>query len=312
MEPVNLNVPQTVTFRVERADGQGRDIKINLDPAFYTHKTILGYLAGGQYYEPETVAAMRLLLGAGDRFVDVGAHVGFFSIVAGALVGPTGRVFSFEPNLDNYRRLVDHLAHNQMDYIVPFNWAVGDKPGLVSLFANTDNDGGHSLWNPAEHPLQVKSQAAPPQAQAAYISTLDDVFIGGPGAGATGWPKMIKIDVEGNELAVLKGGRELLSKVQPPAVIAEVNPFALAKMGATVEEMYTFMEQIGYTTYSLIGDTPVRLRANQQVKWKHIFNVMFASKALQQIVEPQWPQDATTGFERLRPAMGDDTPMVAG
>jgi FkbM family methyltransferase len=208
-------------------------------------------------------------------------------MLAAGLVGPTGRVYVFEPEQANYAHLLTHIALNNFQHVFPFQWAVGHRTAVVDFFTNFDNDGGHALWEPGRHPFNQKSRQQVSK-ESVFLVNLDDIF----GSAQPGFAKLIKIDTEGNEANVLRGARNFLTRAQVPAVIAEINQFGLAQLGSSEQELRTLMTELGYTTYALLGDLPVRLAPHESIQTSYVYNVLFAHPQLQQIVADRWPQDA--------------------
>jgi FkbM family methyltransferase len=277
-----------VSFNINRP-GLERNIVLQLDPECFSQRLMLDYFYAGRLIEPETSALVDLLLQPGDTFIDIGGHIGFYSMLAAGLVGPTGRVYVFEPEHTNYAHLLTHIALNQCQHVFPFPWAVGDGTAVVDFFTNADNDGGHALWDPGRHPFNQKSRQQVSK-EAVFLISLDDIF----GSAQPGFAKLIKIDTEGNETHVLRGARHFLTRAQVPAVIAELNRFGLAQLGSSEQELRTLMTDLGYTTYALVGDLPVRLAPHESIQSSYVYNVLFANPQLQRIIADRWPQDATT------------------
>jgi FkbM family methyltransferase len=278
----------TVTASVNiNRPGLEREILLQLDPECFSQRLMLDCFRAGQLYEPETSLPVDLLLQPGDTFIDIGGHVGFFSMLAAGLVGPSGRVYVFEPERANYEHLLTHIALNNFHHVFPFPWAVGHPTAVVDFFTNADNDGGHALWDPGRHHFNQKSREQVSK-HPVFLVSLDDIF----GAAQPGFAKLIKIDTEGNEANILRGARNFLTRAQIPAVIAEVNHFGLAQLGSSEQEMRTLMTDIGYTTYALVGDLPVRLAPHESIQSNYVYNVLFANPQLQQMVADRWPQDA--------------------
>jgi FkbM family methyltransferase len=278
--------PVTANFNINRP-GLERAVVLQLDPECFSQQLMLDYFRSGQLLEPETSALVDMLLQPGDTFIDIGGHVGFFSMLAAGLVGPTGRVYVFEPERANYAHLLTHITLNRFHHVFPFQWAVGHSTAVVDFFTNLDNDGGHALWEPGRHPFNQKSRQQVSK-ESVFLVSLDDIF----GSAQPGFAKLIKIDTEGNEANVLRGARNFLTHAQVPAVIAEINQFGLAQLGSSEQEMRTLMTDLGYTTYALLGDLPVRLAPHESIQSSYVYNVLFASPQLQQIVADRWPQDA--------------------
>ena len=279
--------PVTASFNINRP-GLERDIILQLDPACFSQRLMLDYFRSGRLLEPETSALVDMLLQPGDTFIDIGGHVGFFSMLAAGLVGPTGRVYVFEPERANYAHLLTHIALNKFHHVFPFQWAVGHRTAVVDFFTNFDNDGGHALWEPGRHPFNQKSRQQVSK-ESVFLVNLDDIF----GSAQPGFAKLIKIDTEGNEANILRGARNFLTCAQVPAVIAEINQFGLAQLGSSEQELRTLMTDLGYTTYALLGDLPVRLAPHESIQTSYVYNVLFAHPQLQQIVADRWPQDAS-------------------
>jgi len=280
--------PVTASFNINRP-GLEREVVLQLDPEFFSQRLMLDYFRSGQLYEPETSALVDLLLQPGDTFIDIGGHVGLYSMLAAGLVGPTGRIYVFEPERTNYAQLLTHIALNDFHHVFPFPWAVGQSTSVVDFFTNFDNDGGHALWEPGRHPFNQKSRQQVSK-ESVFLISLDDIF----GSAQPGFAKLIKIDTEGNEAGVLRGARNFLTRAQIPAVIAELNRFGLAQLGSSEQEMRTLMTDLGYTTYALVGDLPVRLAPHESVQSGYVYNILFANPQLQQMVADRWPQDAKT------------------
>jgi len=279
--------PVTASFNINRP-GLERDIVLQLDPECFSQRLMLDHFRSGRLLEPETSALVDMLLQPGDTFIDIGGHVGFFSMLAAGLVGPTGRVYVFEPERANFAHLLTHIALNKFHHVFPFQWAVGHRTAVVDFFTNFDNDGGHALWEPGRHPFNQKSRQQVSK-ESVFLVNLDDIF----GSAQPGFAKLIKIDTEGNETNVLRGARNFLTCAQVPAVIAEINQFGLAQLGSSEQELRTLMTDLGYTTYALLGDLPVRLAPHESIQTSYVYNVLFAHPQLQQIVADRWPQDAS-------------------
>jgi FkbM family methyltransferase len=246
-------------------------ITLSLDPDQMSQRFMLNDLTTGRLYESETSQFLGAVLGSGDTFIDVGAHVGYFSMLGAALVGPTGRVISFEPDTSNYAHLLEHVERNAAAHVLPVPMAVGAQPRVADFFVNDDNDGGHGLWEVGSHPFNARTREAP-RTRKVFLTTLDD-FVGASGSRV----KAIKIDAEGSEVAVLAGARGLLEQQAVPFVVAEINRFALTAMGTSEAALRGFMTTLGYETYLFQPGQAVlqRLRPEQTAETDYVFNVLF-------------------------------------
>lgn len=163
-------------------------------------------------YELDTARLIRGLLRPGDHFIDIGANIGYFTVMAARRVGEGGRVDAFEPDPENRARLIANLQRNGVESRVRVHdVALSDREGraVIHRYAGGAMNHGCSTLHP------VPGEAG----QMADVRTarLDDVR---PGV----TPRLIKMDVEGAEPEVVAGMRGLLRGETPPAVIGEFNP----------------------------------------------------------------------------------------
>lgn len=201
-------------------------------------------LANNLLYEKPLTLFFTKVLQSGDCFIDVGANVGYFSLVASVLTGKEGLILAFEPERHNFKRLQANIALNEFDNIIPYYMAVGDDDKSVSLFFNSDNDGGHALWDIGGYSFNKKSQETTIK-QDIHLTKLDTIVnnISTPPI------KAIKIDTEGYEHHVLIGAIETIRKHNIPFIAAELNRLGLKKSGSNEDLFRMYMNQLGYDTY---------------------------------------------------------------
>ncbi|MCS6958901.1 MAG: FkbM family methyltransferase [Pseudanabaenaceae cyanobacterium SKYGB_i_bin29] len=250
---------------------RGRQVSLQLflDENEYTQRLILSNFARGVPYEPEISRLFLEFLTEGDTVIDVGAHVGYYSLLASVLVGAPGKVIACEMSKANLLRLLYHCQINNASNISIVAGAVGDQCREVSFFVNLDNDGGHALWNVGNHPYNQNS-AKQRQQEKVIMRTLDAITQEYEVAKI----KLIKIDVEGAEPLVLKGGRNTIDRLKPPFVICEINEFGLQQMGYSQMSVRHFFYDLGYHSY-VITDRLLPLLPNSN--WQQgLFNVLFS------------------------------------
>ncbi len=251
----------------------GKPVHFDLDLSQFSQKHIYDMTANG-LYEIETVRMMERLLKPGDTFIDVGAHVGYFSMIAAALV-EYGSVIAFEPNRKNFDALTANRDLNTFDVTTRRN-AVGKESGLRKMWVNHDNDGGHAFWDVGHHPFNALSREGP-ETEGVVMLELTNFMK------HYSRPNLIKIDVEGSELDVLKGAQELLKANPDCSVICEINRFALSQMGTTEQELRTFMHERGYRCWYLPPneDNPQEIPFGQTTSLEgYVFNVLFKKGVL--------------------------------
>ncbi len=276
------------------AFGKTARVLLDLDPERPGEHNILTWLQGGKLYEPDVSWVLLRVLEEGDAMVDVGGHVGYFTLLAAALVGPTGRVVAFEPDPDNYRRLCAQVQANGFDHVSAVNNPVTASGEPMKFFTNRDNDGGHALWDPGEFKANVKSREEP------MAETVDTVTLAGalPEHGVDGPPKLLKIDTEGAEPLVLEGAGDLLGPDGIPFVVAELHGFGLERMGSSPAALRRMMVDRGYGTFLLpfSGGLPKLVPPGVEIKSPYILNLLFAAP---ERLAAYWPEIAVEHPEQI-------------
>lgn len=152
-------------------------------------------------YEPLTRMWLSSMLGPGRVAFDVGANVGFFTLLASRLVGSSGSVVAFEPMPSNVAALRRHMELNQVRNVTIFEAAVSDHHGTARFSPS---------WNPSMGRLSEGGELE------VEIVSLDDLV----GGGTVPAPDLLKVDVEGAEMQVLLGGLRCLRENRPAIVLS--------------------------------------------------------------------------------------------
>lgn len=155
-------------------------------------------------YEPEQTGLFERHVRPGDTVLDVGAHVGYYTVLSAVLAGPSGAVWSFEPNPTNAGFLRRHVEINGLAQVRVEQAAVSDAEGTARFDFGTGSGTGHLSSDGA---IEVRTLR------------LDDVC-----AAHGVVPKAIKIDVEGAEAAVLEGGAKTIESARPVIFLSTHGP----------------------------------------------------------------------------------------
>ncbi|MEV0444927.1 FkbM family methyltransferase [Streptomyces spectabilis] len=208
-----------------------------------TRDLIQRYLYLFGVWEPHMSRWLRGRLRPGDVFVDVGANIGYLSVLGARLVGPEGRVVAIEASPEFHRRVLLHRELNGCDNIRAVNAAVSDRrQRLTFVLASAHNMGANSVV-PWDGPVasRFETQAVP----------LPELLEPDEIARA----RVIKVDVEGAEGSVVRGLAPVLDRLRPDAEIAvEVTPERMAQLGDSVDELLETMRAHGFHTYRLLND----------------------------------------------------------
>lgn len=224
------------------------------------------YLSRNQMPEPEMINLLLRVLRPGDRAIDVGANVGFFTLVMAALVEKTGLVEAIEPGLNNRQKLGQNLDLNQFSQAVCYQMAAWNTDEQLTLHLSQDS--GNNSLRSCPDSVGVFSVAGLP------LDQLDDWI-----APDTVPVRMIKIDAEGAEYEILEGAQKLL-RSRLPYVVVELNEVALNRFGHTREDVRALMHDRGYRMFLLhsSGAFPTFIPRNVPIKSEiHNLNVLFST-----------------------------------
>lgn len=179
-------------------------------------------------YEVPTFEFLRRACRPGDTVLDIGAHIGLFSVVTARRVGPSGRVFSFEPTLGSRQALQRVIALNGVQHLVEVRAeAVSERSG-VGLF--------HSLRIAGSNANSLVRSDRHEGVTFVPVVSIDDFLADRVG----GQCQVLKIDVEGAELSVLRGAQGTLRTARPSLWLA-LHPAALAAAGANLGEIWDLL-----------------------------------------------------------------------
>jgi FkbM family methyltransferase len=188
-------------------------------------------------YERGTLAVMAEILHRGDRFVDVGANVGLMSLVAARIVGSAGRVDAFEPLPEIRALLAASVDANRFTNVVINDFALGSVPSVLSIHRHLEvNRGSASL---AWAGLSTDTLSVRVETMDTAVPRLSSQPIA-----------MIKIDVEGWELEVLKGGTGVLARQPQPVLCIEFSRLRPLE-GGQLEDMVSLLEELDYLPFRL-------------------------------------------------------------
>ena len=215
-------------FKSDYAIVQGS--KMFLDPGDSLDLSI-----NGVYGELDT-KIIREEIHEGDIVIDVGANIGYYTLIFAQLVGSSGKVFAFEPESKNFEILKKNIEINNYPNIVAEQKIVSDKSGIVKLFIAEHGIVGHRITQQksSQKFIEVESIILDN-----YIKKLNlDNKI-----------NFIKIDVEGSEPKVLEGAKEIMQKSNQLKIFTEFNREAVEEYGIEPKEMIDLFYRNGFKIY---------------------------------------------------------------
>ncbi len=239
---VHKLLPRGIKLWIEIPSGLARGLWMRVDPRFEP-----GYLNGD--YEPWLQELLRAHLKPGDCFYDVGAHTGFFSMLAARLVSEAGHVVAVEADPENAGALRGNVSRNEMRQIQLVEAAVWSEEGEL-VFAQASSDSNRTQGHVS---ATEPSSAGTVRVRACTLDTL--VF-----DSQLRRPNLVKMDVEGAEWEAFQGARRTFEEAKPKLLCEIHDP---ARMG----DFDVFLAGFGYATERLAPVHPHYSDYRQEYLW---------------------------------------------
>ena len=234
-------------------------IRMNLDLREFVQAWI--YVFGA--YELPTVKFIRSYLAPNDVALDVGAQVGYLSLIMATSAQRRVKVFSFEPESRNIYRFLLNMSLNDANNVNLIEKAAGTKVETLKLYLSSDvNAGTHST---------IRGNQNVSDAFVEIPCTTIDQTVNDSGLDRV---DLIKIDVEGAEVDVLRGALNTLTSMQP-VLITELGASLQEARGMTTTQFKLFLSELGYQCYRILDDGTLTLSPLDE--YHRMDNVVFAT-----------------------------------
>ncbi|MDP6978475.1 MAG: FkbM family methyltransferase [Myxococcota bacterium] len=220
-----------------QVEGVG-EIRLFLNPA---DGMITPWLLGKKVWEETETHWLANSIRPGDTVADIGANIGYYSVVAGRLVGEKGRVVAFEPDPIAASFIRRNVELNGLSNVTVEQKAVSNEPGSIRLFLSEENKGDHRIYQP-------EGEARPFVDVEAV--TLDDYFAG------TDPPSVVKVDTQGAELAIFRGMAGTVKDADDFVITVEYSPHHLAGFGGTGKQLLDEIDAFELEMFDLGGGGP--------------------------------------------------------
>ncbi|MEM9769727.1 MAG: FkbM family methyltransferase, partial [Cyanobacteria bacterium P01_D01_bin.71] len=191
-----------------------------------------------RWYDLPLQILLEKALKPGDEVVDVGAHVGLFSLAARRVVGAEGLIHAFEPNPLPCQRLQQAIALNRLENIKVYSVGLGEQTGQQSLYFSPQNSGVGSLQPPVDD-----AAAAEMEEILVDMQRGDEIL---PSAA----PRLIKLDVEGAEMAAMRGCAHLIHQ-HLPLIIYEFIPTQAQQFNYAFRDLFALAQQHDYQIFKV-------------------------------------------------------------
>jgi len=193
-------------------------------------------LATSETYEPVETQLIKKELKPGQVFVDIGANIGYYTLIAARLAGPAGKVYAFEPDPSHFGLLQKNIAQNGYSNVVPANLAVSDRAHSARLYLNQANPGDHRIWDSGDGrefiPIQIVSLDG-------YFKKLDKRV------------HFIKMDIQGAEAKALEGMRGLIRSNRAIKLVAEFCGKNLKNCGNDPGRFLAMLKSMGFRVFEI-------------------------------------------------------------
>lgn len=215
-------------FKSDYADVQGH--KMYLDS-----KDSLGLSIYGEWEPFETEVVSRCIK-PGDVVIDIGANIGYYTLVFARLVGNDGHVFAFEPDPENFALLAKNVEINGYRNVTMIQKAVSNTSGTLRLYLSEENKGDHRIFDSADGRNSIQVEAV----------RLDDYF-----RDYVGKIDLIKMDIQGAEGTALEGMISLIQKYENVKIITEFWPAGLERAGLDPEDFLRLLRAQAFNIYQI-------------------------------------------------------------
>lgn len=209
--------------------------------------TLLPPSEAGKVYDCEPYGTFSVLnyLRPGDVFVDVGAHIGCYTLFGAEAVGPSGKVIALEPGKGNYELLCENVKINGFENVETHRVGVGDSSQKTATLYGYDPAGNaHQLWVDGYKSMAFFEEVP--------VLTVDDLSLERV--------NVLKIDAQGYELRVLKGALSTIKRQSKMALLIEYWPYGLKGLGDSPEELWDIVtNKLGFLVHIINDFVPMGL-----------------------------------------------------
>jgi len=191
-------------------------------------------------YENKEIQLIADVAKSGMKFLDVGANIGLYTTVVSKILGPSGTVYSFEPEPESYACLEKNVCLNGLNNVYLHQCALSDHVGEEKLYASTNNGGDNRLYNPGEDPdnfkcLDISVSTADIMLDVSRVSEVD----------------LIKVDVQGYEYYVFSGMVGLIKRSPNVVIFTEFWPDGIYHAGSDPDLLLKIFANLNLNAYDI-------------------------------------------------------------
>jgi len=208
----------------------GQNLKINPNRSVVEMRL---HLLG--MYEPEVIEYFCDYLKDGMTVVDIGANIGFLSLVIADLVGAQGKVIAYEPHPETYSELCSNIALNDYHNITTVQAAISSQSGTLNLYTSSDHAFNTIVPQDASTEIEAKCQTLDESLEELGIQKCD----------------LIKMDIEGGELFAIQGMKKTLDRNPRLCLLVEMHNSQIRNLGGDPDDIFDFFLENNFKLYEL-------------------------------------------------------------
>jgi FkbM family methyltransferase len=215
---------------------------------------VSSYIREHHIWEPDETTLIKNILKPGQVFVDIGANIGYFSVLAASIVGSNGQIYAFEPEPRNFNLLNRNVKLNNQNNVDTHSIALSDKKETSKLYLNDKNLGDHQLFpnQKSIHRRAIEIEK----------DLGDNIFSAHPRV------NFIKLDTQGSEYHVLMGLEETIKRSSPDlSLLLEFTPNALSTAGTNGRALLELLCGLKFEFYLLSKATLIPISATELDLW---------------------------------------------
>lgn len=186
-------------------------------------------------YEPEETNLLKQIIKPGNVVLDLGANIGYFTLLFARLVGPNGKVYAFEPHPTTYSLLKKNIQANGYGNVTSYQKAVSNRSGELVLYVDKFSNVDHRIYPSETRTEEIRIETV----------RLDDFF---PNLSLVNF---IKVDTQGAEALILSGMKNLLQRNKECTLLMEFWPYGLKEIGSDPEAFYDALRSLGFSVFDI-------------------------------------------------------------
>ena len=193
------------------------------------------------FWEIDESKELQKYIKKGMSVVDIGANIGYYTILFSKWVGSEGKVFSFEPDPENFKLLLNNISANQCKNVIAEQKAISNNSGTDLLYLDKENLGDHRTFRVLENDAGRKRVKIETIKFDSFLNSNQKI-------------DLVKMDIQGSEMRALEGMKETIKRNKEMLIFTEFWPYAIEKSGYSPKDFLETLIQLGFQIFTLKED----------------------------------------------------------